>query len=278
MTGQVSIPVQYGEEVPMLPVNLPIRCCWYRSSSGWDHLDTRVIGEANVSLTVNGEIWLTFTCTPTHLDALAAGFLYNEGFLNERADIAALDVCSTGSNIDVWLHHHVTRPATWLRTSGCTGGMTSASDSAPTLQRTDSYQIDPELLLQSMEQLLESQELYREAHGIHCSALSDGQELRLIAEDIGRHNTLDKLSGMMLLEGSAFSPMIVLTTGRVSSDMLQKSARLGALAVVSRTSATSQSVAFAEQQGITLAGYARRGSFIIYAHPERLVNANTIPG
>jgi FdhD protein len=122
-----------------------------------------------------------------------------------------------------------------------------------------------------MEQLLQIQELYRAARGVHCSALSNGRQILTHAEDIGRHNTLDKLAGQVLLEDLHPDPVVILTTGRVSSEMLQKSARLGASAVVSRTSPTSQSVALAEQLSITLAGYARRTQLFIYTHPERVL-------
>ncbi len=121
-----------------------------------------------------------------------------------------------------------------------------------------------------MEQLVESQELYRETGGVHCSALSDGSKILAQVEDIGRHNTLDKLAGRKLREKINAETLIVLTTGRVSSEMLQKSARMGASVVVSRTSATSQSVALAEQLGITLVGYTRRIGFLTYTHPDRL--------
>ncbi len=260
-----------------MPADLPIRCLRYSLSSGWGAMDGLVIGEATVSLTVNGEVWLSFTCTPQHLDALAVGFLFNEGIIQKAEEIAAIDVCPKGSNVDVWLRRSVPRPTEWLRTSGCTGGVTTVHSMVSSPIETKNEQISPEALLSLMDQLLESQELYHEAHGVHCSALSDGQKLHLTAEDIGRHNTLDKLAGRVLLENIRISPVIVLTTGRVSSEMLQKSARLSALAVVSRTSPTSMSVAMADSLGITLVGYARRSGFTVYTHPERLFESEAVP-
>jgi FdhD protein len=121
-----------------------------------------------------------------------------------------------------------------------------------------------------MDQLLAAQEMYHEARGIHCSALSDGRKLVYRAEDIGRHNTLDKLAGMLLLEPRELSPRIVLTTGRVSSEMLSKAARLQADVVLSRTSPTTHSIQLAKDAGITLVGYARRAQMFVYTHPERL--------
>jgi FdhD protein len=254
----------------MPPADLPVRYLRYRTSAGWDPVDGRVIVESAVTLAVNGEPWLSFTCTPSHLDAMAAGFLYNEGVITSRAEIAAIDVCKHGDNLDVWLNHPVERPSMWQRTSGCGGGVTSVQVGGTPVQVAQGEQIAPGVLLEGMQQMLQRQSLYRETGGVHSSAIFDGQQVRVWAEDIGRHNTLDKLAGQILLDDLQIQPMIVLATGRISSEMLQKSARMGAVVVVSRTSPTSQSVALAEESGITLVGYARRDRFTVYAHPERI--------
>jgi FdhD protein len=91
------------------------------------------------------------------------------------------------------------------------------------------------------------------------------------AEDIGRHNTLDKIAGKCLREAIQIPNGVVLSTGRISSEMLQKSARLGAAVVVSRTAASSLAIQLAESWGITLIGYARRERFNVYTHPERII-------
>ncbi len=248
----------------------------FRIDSGWEPANIRVTAEAQVSLSVNGQDWLSFTCTPADQDALAVGFLYNEKIIQSRAELAMVDVCRQGTHVDVWLTHSAERPARWLRTSGCAGGQTSVpvhkSAETPTTGEAawSPIPIDPLAILRGMEQLLEVQDLYRKSGGIHCSALSDGESLRLWAEDIGRHNTLDKLAGRMIVTGIKISPILVLTTGRVSSEMLQKSARLGASVVVSRTSPTELAVATADALGIVLGGYVRRNGFTIYTHPKRL--------
>lgn len=268
----------------MSAANIPVRYLRYRLSGGWESIESRVITENTTTLHVNGEPWLNFTCTPADLDALAVGFLYNEGVIQQRDEIAIVDVCQQGENVDVWLTHAVERPTFWQRTSGCTGGVTStaarpgsngneketAAEQVLPVTFSIEETISPEALLASMEQLISGQELYREAGGVHCSAISDGESILVRAEDIGRHNTLDKLAGRILLDGLRPRPLVVLTTGRVSSEMLQKSARMGAVAVVSRTSPTSRSVELANQAGITLVGYARRNGFQVYTHPGRL--------
>ena len=109
-----------------------------------------------------------------------------------------------------------------------------------------------------------------------------GNQIILSAEDIGRHNTLDKLTGLYLIEKPELSPSVVLTTGRISSEMLQKSARIGAAIVISRTSPSSLSIEMAYSRGLTLIGYAHRNRFTVYTHPERvggpgLFSANPSP-
>ena len=125
--------------------------------------------------------------------------------------------------------------------------------------------------------LFDSQELYRETGGVHTSALSDGEQVILAAEDIGRHNTLDKIAGLCLMEDTWPEKRVLITTGRISSEMLQKSVRMGAKVVASRTSPSSMSIELAEAWGITLIGYARRNRFNLYATRERILLKTTEP-
>ena len=88
-------------------------------------LKTTIIVEAPVSLTVNGEIWLSFLCTPINLDALAVGFLFNEGYIDSDDGIVSTRVCPNNDNVDIWLKKSIDKPKNWRRTSGCAGGITS---------------------------------------------------------------------------------------------------------------------------------------------------------
>lgn len=236
----------------------------------WEPVEDGIIVEKSVSLTVNGELWLSFLCTPVFLEALALGFLFNEKLINSYAEVASVRVCPTNDNVDVWLNRALEQPKTWQRTSGCTGGFTTIRSESRNQEFRDDFCLAAEEIQGIMRQLLDSQNLYREVGGVHTSGLSDGKEIVIVAEDIGRHNTLDKIAGICLLKDIHPQQRILVTTGRISSEMLQKSARLGASIVVSRTSPSSFSLELAQQMGITLIGYAHNARFNVYTHPQRV--------
>lgn len=241
------------------------------NSGQWETIDNYVIVEKPVSLFVNNELWLTFMCTPNYLEALASGFLFNEGAISTKSEIVDIHICESGDIVDVWLKHGVQKPKEWKRTSGCTGGYTGTDVLALEPEILNGKPINAHSIHELVERLFNTQNLYRKAGGVHTSILSDGDEVNVMAEDVGRHNSLDKLAGRMLLEEIDMSRKIILTTGRISSDMLQKAANIGAPVVISRTSPTSLSIELAEKWGITLIGYARRNRFNLYTHPGRII-------
>jgi len=175
--------------------------------------------------------------------------------------------------VDVWLNHAVDKPTKWTRTSGCSGGMTAVESIArPRGGAAPNGLVLPASGISHLvEMLFDAQDLYRETGGVHTSALTDGERIILSAEDIGRHNTLDKIAGMCLMQNVWPERRILITTGRISSEMLQKAVRLGASILISRTSPSSLSIELAEKWGITLIGYARRNRFNLYAHSERIL-------
>jgi FdhD protein len=247
---------------------------WRYRPNQWETATTDLTVEAPVSLTVNGEVWLAFLCTPVDLEALAVGFLFNEGLIAGAEEVAAARACPHGTNVDVWLRRDVPRPRMWRRTSGCAGGATAepnTGDGSPPVARPCAGpRLTPAVICAQMGALLAAQDLYRTAGGVHASALSDGERLLYVAEDIGRHNTLDKLAGRCLLDRRATRGLLALTTGRVSSEMAQKAARMGAPFIISRSAPSSLAVEIAEQAGLTLIGYARRDQFNVYTHAERV--------
>jgi FdhD protein len=238
----------------------------------WKSFDAETIVETPVSLTVNANVWLTFMCTPVNLEALAVGFLYNEGIIEKMDEVVDVRVCEHGDNVDVWLNHDVEQPASWRRTSGCTGGVTAVDLLAKPNVSFDGNQlkVQPDAIGKLVEMLFEVQSLYRETGGVHTSALSDGEKILISTEDIGRHNTLDKIAGLCLMNNIRPETRILITTGRISSEMLQKAARMNAPILISRTSPSSLSIEMAERYGITLIGYARKHRFNVYSNTQRV--------
>ena len=238
----------------------------------WEHFDAETIVEMPVSLTVNGKVWLTFMCTPVDVEALAVGFLYNEGIIESMEDVVDVRVCEHGDNVDVWLSHDAEQPTSWRKTSGCTGGVTAVDLLAKPDVSFDGnrLEVQPETIGQIVEMLFEAQSLYRETGGVHTSALSDGEKIVVSAEDIGRHNTLDKIAGLCLMQNIVPEKRILITTGRISSEMLQKAARMDVPILISRTSPSSLSIEMAERYGITLIGYARKHRFNVYSNAQRI--------
>ncbi|MDX9849593.1 MAG: formate dehydrogenase accessory sulfurtransferase FdhD [Anaerolineaceae bacterium] len=242
------------------------------SNNSWKKSNHIPPDENSVILTVNGETWLSFSCSPFLQEELALGFLFNEHIIESISEVEIVKLCENNKNVDVWLNHIAKKPETWENTSGCTGGKTSMKNKKEKMV-IDNFVIKPHKVLDLFSFLLSKQAVYKETRGVHCSLLSDGENLNLIAEDIGRHNTIDKLAGLFLRgEQKNWKQKIILTTGRVSSEMMQKSVRLGAAIVVSRTSPTSASVDFANEHNITLIGYTRRNEFTVYSNPHRIMN------
>jgi FdhD protein len=259
-----------GSEVLMVP-SQSIRYIQFQTDKT-SIVDADTIVETPVSLTVNGENWLTFMCTPTLLEELAIGFLYNEGILENLDEVSDVRVCEHGDNVDVWLNHKAQQPTSWRRTSGCTGGVTGVDLLAnPDISFNGNQpRVPPETIMNLVEMLIEVQSLYRKTGGVHTSALSNGEKILVSAEDIGRHNTLDKIAGLCLMKNVWPQTRILITTGRISSEMLQKAARLNAPILISRTSPSSLSIEMAERYGITLIGYARRHRFNVYSNLQRI--------
>ncbi len=256
----------------MKKINTPTEYHFFQNEKN-EKINAHLPTETSVSLTVNGEVWLTFMCTPSQLEALAIGFLFNEGIIQDFSEVADVRLCEHGDNVDVWLTHAAEKPKKWTRTSGCGGGMTSVETPVdPELARhKNGMTLSPEQIPALLEMLNGDQTLYRQTGGVHTSVLTDGKTSIIAAEDIGRHNTLDKIAGVALMEKANLKQRILLTTGRISSEMMQKAVKLGVSVVISRTSPSSMSVTLAEQQGITLIGYVKRHRFNLYTHPERVI-------
>jgi FdhD protein len=184
-----------------------------------------------------------------------------------------LPTCAeAGGSIDVRLRRPAPdRPERRILTSGCGGGVTfdDLAGDRPPLQCD--RQITAAQVSSLMRQLNESATLYRTSRGVHTSALSDGEQLLVQAEDVGRHNTLDKIRGACMLDGISTHDRILISSGRISSEMIVKARKMEAPIVISRTSPTVMSIQLAKSWNMTLIGYVRGRQMRIYAGAERVV-------
>ena len=171
----------------------------------------------------------------------------------------------------------MTLPTERILTSGCGGGITFRIDHRLFPRLRLPLRVRPAELAARMKDLFGAAVHYQRSRGIHGAALADGERLLLVAEDVGRHNAVDKVKGEALLRGIPTEDRILLSTGRVSSEMLLKAARMGVPIVASRTSPTEMAVALAEQLDVTVCGYVRPDSLNVYAGRRRAAREAAAP-
>ncbi len=243
---------------------------WYEYRQNWRRKSNELIVEAKLTIFVNGVEVTSIMCSPQEQDYLAMGYLKNEGFLANLKDIKHIHTSDDGCCVDVWLKHEVHLPERKIITSGCGDGVTFHDPFEDIHPLKDDLQIEPEKIFTLFNQLHRPESLHARSRGVHTAGLADDKKLLFVTEDVGRHNTIDKLLGFCLINDIETEGRILLTTGRVSSEMLRKGAVMGCPIIASRNSPTSMSVELAHTWKITLAGYVRRNSMRVYAHPQRL--------
>ncbi len=260
--------MQETTRIPTTRGIVPDIPCDRFSDEGWTRTAVPVPEEASVVLYVNQQELVTIMCTPSKLNCLVFGFLYAEGIISGLEDVASMRVCDDESEVDVRLMNaEYKAPTLRTLTSGCGGG---AAFNVAAMKVESDLVVTPADVFSLMKQFQEKMELYRLSGGVHASALCDARDLLVVSEDIGRHNTLDKILGECLLMGIPTRDRLLLSTGRVSSEMLIKASRMQVPIVVSRTSPTGRAVSLARDLGIALVGYARGNRLSVYSHPERL--------
>jgi|RhiMetdeSRZDD1v2_1073273.scaffolds.fasta_scaffold154087_2 FdhD protein len=230
-----------------------------------EEVAAEVVREQPLSVFVNGEKFLTLLCSPMMLEALVVGYLWMEKVIAEVSEVTGLTVSPVDGRAEVTLSHAVTLPTERILTSGCGGGITFRIDHRLFPPLRSSLRVEPGELAARMKDLFAAATHYRRSRGIHGAALAERERLLLVAEDVGRHNAVDKIKGEALLRGVPTEDRLLLSTGRISSEMLLKAARMGVPVVASRTSPTEMAVALAEQLGITVCGYVRPDSLNVYA-------------
>ncbi len=206
--------------------------------------------ECLVNIFVGGRRQASVMASPFQLEALAVGFLFGEGLIGRAGDIKSLSVDDL--NIFVELCGEKAAPES------------PAKFSYPAL--------DAARILELSEDFNAHSYLFRQTGAVHSCALVDGSK-RFHADDVARHNALDKVIGQYLLDGPTGGPGLVLTTGRISTEILIKPAKAGIGAVISRSAATDRAVELAGSLDMIMIGFARRNRFNVYHGGEKIAGA-----
>ncbi|MEM1507743.1 MAG: formate dehydrogenase accessory sulfurtransferase FdhD [Candidatus Bathyarchaeia archaeon] len=228
--------------------------------------------EDAVNLYVNGRLYTTFHCTPSHIKELIVGRLLTDGVIGEVKDI--LEMNFSGKNIYVKLPEEKAHNA--LRGTALIAALSEGfipPDASINLQRQkpDNIEFCAETIFKAVEALNARSLVFNVSGGTHAAALMDEHGgLIAFAEDVGRHNAVDKVVGDAALKGAVFSRLLLASTGRLTSEIVIKAALIGVPAVVSLSAPTSMGIKVAEVFNMTLIGFARGRRFNIYASPERI--------
>jgi FdhD protein len=224
--------------------------------------------EVPLQIWVNGEQWVTVMCSPVAQKELALGHAFFAGIISGLDDVLLLEHCAEDPRVlrlQVRGQPQIDRVPRLL-TSGC--GQEPSWPESIRLRRVPA--VEPGFIArlpELMQELWKGARSTRDAAGLHVSALWAQGEFVSTQIDIGRHNTVDKLMGHCLLAGLDPAGMVLLTSGRVSSEMAYKAFQMGVSVVASRTTPTDMAVALARRAGICLVGYVRGSQAIVYSGP-----------
>ncbi len=229
--------------------------------------------EVTLKLYAGGERIASLLCSPADLEDLIRGFLFCLGVIERGEELRAVTV-----NRATWSAFLELAPElgsdlpvlAGLVGAGCGSLPPPELRAGPPPLPEDGFRVSAGRVAELMGDLGRMSELHRRTGGVHAAALADEGGIRLFREDIGRHNALDKVIGARLAEGGGFQRCLLLSSGRVSSEVLAKAARCRAPILVSRTAPTDRSVEEARRLNLTLAGFARGERMNLYAAPERI--------
>jgi FdhD protein len=236
--------------------------------------------ETAIAFTYNGSTHAVMMATPSDLEDFAVGFAITEGLIERRDEIASFEVVASelGVELRCWLREDRAKAYSARRRSmaGPTGcglcgieSLEEATRPAPFVPTLDYF--DAEQIIAAMATLSPAQKLNAETHAVHAAAFwTPAQGLVTLREDVGRHNALDKLVGALTRATVAASQGLVVMTSRVSIELIQKAARLGAPVLVAVSAPTAAAIRLADSSGITLVAVARGQDFEIFTHRQRI--------
>lgn len=260
--------------------SISIRKC---RESECETVEDNVIHELGLRIILSdtkGEENFAFIHTiPTEFDALITGLLFTTRLINAPSDILQLDVRNQLAKVqlkdDCQLQEKLVslRPTSRIATGVCGPeegaiGTWRACDLPPI---ESSYKLLHSVIKRAIQNLNQEMPLFRRTGGTHGAGLADAQgNLLIVAEDVGRHNVVDRVIGKALQEGYPFSSSIMVCTGRLTGDLVLKVAVAGIPFLASISAAITSGIELAEMAGITLIGFVRGSRMNIYSHPDRI--------
>jgi len=239
-----------------------------------------VAAECPVNIFVNEQYIITLLATPQFQKELALGWLFDEGVLHSLDEVRAVSLDQDNANVTT-RHLSVGEPlqtagVSRLVTTACAlsvKGFFKAISQVGKLVESD-YEVEA-CELSSMLRRLDEAKLFRATGGVHAAALFEEKRLVAFAEDVGRHNAIDKVVGIGLQSRVRFSRSVLISSGRQPADMVLKAARMGIPIVASRAAPIRSGIIAAEKTGITLVCFIRDHQMNVYTHPSRILTDNT---
>ena len=236
-----------------------------------------VVREIPLTIFLNDQEIITLLCTGSHIDRLAVGFLKSEGLLQHRSNLQKVEADPNGETVRVYtnesteLAEHLFGKRTL--TSGCGKGTIfyNVLDSLQSQPLKNQLAIKADQVRKLMTELHKRSELYRLSRGVHNCGLATTKKILIFQADIGRHNAVDMIIGECFLKEVDTCDKILVTTGRITSEILIKAAKMKIPMLISRSVATSLSLDLAHNLNMTIIGYVRGGSILAYAGGENLI-------
>ena len=266
-------------------VRVPCSVWRVESASLGMTVGTRAIPEETaIAFTFNTASYAVMMATPQDLQDFAIGFALTEGVVPSLEAIDTIEVVEEDAGIELRIWLKTKDAAEFLgrrrKLAGPTGcglcGVESLIEAMrPPPNVCEGQVLTPEEIMTAVSSLAAHQELNRETRAVHAAGFWEpARGLIAVREDVGRHNALDKLVGARARDGGTAAQGIVVLTSRVSIEMVQKSAMIGAPIVVAVSAPTALAVRMAEACGLTLAAVARKDGFEVFTHPHRIAGAS----
>ncbi|MEW6007627.1 MAG: quinolinate synthase NadA [bacterium] len=227
-------------------------------------LDDLVASEAPITIKANGQRIASLLATPSYLSELACGFLASLGLIENFSDISSINALD--GEVDV--KGNIREGKELLLTSGCGKGFISHPER---IKRVNgNFSISPSLILKLISEFQLKSSGFKETGCLHSAAISFKDKILDLKEDIGRHNAIDKVIGGLFLKKEKFSDKAILTSGRITSEIVIKAMNVGIPMIISRSSSTDLAISLADKAGITLVGFARGKRMNVYTHESRV--------